>query len=318
MGAGASARLAAATAPLSGQQVEAVLRGFSEADRRKIGSALGTFGGSERTAASSSSAPPPSVAAQAHKQQAVTASKKAADVGNGGAGEYHITADDELEFELNQQERLFQQCMRSKISRDAKKKKDKQEKREADEKKRKQALEDAFDGEVEKLLTFVSDGWPIDTADAYGTTLLSEAAAGGSPDAIQVLLGSGADANTQGRNKRTPLWRASNAGYTECVQLLLRAGGDPRTPDEAGVKPYNVANGVEVKMLLECWDVSVTETLKEAKGAALKMRDAVRKDKEKKQRSEMEEALMQAKRKVQIAKTEVARKLKLVVTKLSA
>merc|ERR1712139_165379 len=72
---------------------------------------------------------------------------------------------------------------------------------------------------------------------------------------------------------RTPLWRAANAGHAGAVQLLLRAGGDPRTPDDAGSKPYHVANGVEVKSMLECWDVSVTETIKQALGANQKKQE---------------------------------------------
>merc|ERR1712187_207728 len=109
-------------------------------------------------------------------------------------------------------------------------------------------LDGAFENEVELLLTFLREGGEIDASDLYGSTLLSEAAAGGAEDCVDVLLGHGADPNSIGRNKRTPLWRAANAGYATVVQALLRGGGDPRTPDDSGVLPYNVANGAGVKM----------------------------------------------------------------------
>jgi len=70
-----------------------------------------------------------------------------------------------------------------------------------------------------------------------------------------MLLGEGANPNRRGRNMRTPLWRASYAGHPSCVQYLLRAGGDPRTPDEVGAKPYDVANGPEVRLIpVECFN----------------------------------------------------------------
>lgn len=95
--------------------------------------------------------------------------------------------------------------------------------------------------------------------------------------------------------------------------MLLRAGGDPRTTNDAAQKPYDVANGPEVKSLLECWDVSVTESIKAVKGAQLKKQQKASKEKEKKQSEEMANALEESERKAQIARTEAARKQKLVV-----
>merc|ERR1712166_432729 len=93
----------------------------------------------------------------------------------GGAGGALITCDDELSFELNKQEELFRKCMRNRTEREAKKKLEKQEKKELNQKKRNLAMENAFENEVDKLLDFFSEGFPIETADAYDTTLLSEA-----------------------------------------------------------------------------------------------------------------------------------------------
>merc|ERR1719247_271264 len=105
-------------------------------------------------------------------------------------------------------------------------------------------------------------GLNIEVGDEHGTTLLSEAAAGGAEEVCEMLVGEGADPNSQGRYKRTPLWRAAYAGHAVVVKMLLRAGSDPRTPDEQGSKPWDQANGADVKLLLESWDTSVTDTLK--------------------------------------------------------
>lgn len=295
-----------ATEQASVDDLSLAFEGLSPEDRARLTAALAAAqGGSTKESVNST---------EKTEQAPATATAEATATGDGGAGGAEITGDDELAFELNKQEELFRKCMRNRTEREAKKKLEKQQKKELDQKKRNQALEDAFENEVDKLLDFFSEGFSIETADAYNTTLLSEAGAGGAEDVIQILLGNGADPNRRGRNMRTPLWRAANAGQAGAVQLLLRAGGDPRTPDDAGSKPYHVANGVEVKMMLECWDVSVTETIKQAFGANQKKMEKERKEKEKKQKQEMKEAQESAERKVQIAKTEVARVQKMVVT----
>ncbi len=77
---------------------------------------------------------------------------------------------------------------------------------------RKALLEAAYDGEeaeLEKLLekaAALGMKDPVDTADAHGNTLLSEAAAGGALGTVKLLLGRGADPNSQGEFMRTPLW----------------------------------------------------------------------------------------------------------------
>uniref|UniRef100_A0A7S4UFD6 Uncharacterized protein n=1 Tax=Alexandrium monilatum TaxID=311494 RepID=A0A7S4UFD6_9DINO len=294
MGTGAIAGFSTAARQVKPEDLRNALGGVDAAQRARMAAALQSLD-AQASAASGGSA-------------------GAVDTGDGGAGGAEITGDDELAFELNQQELLFQKCMRARMEREAKLKLQRQQKKEADEKKRRDALENAFDGELDKLLQFFSDGFPIETADGYGTTLLSEAAAGGAEDCIAMLLGNGANVNKRGRNMRTPLWRAANAGHSGAVQMLLRAGGDPRTPDEIGAKPYHVANGVEVKTLLECWDVSITEKLVTTMAANQKKIEREKKAKEKKQKEEMQDALEQTQRKTQIARTEVARIQKMVVS----
>mmetsp|Transcript_55595 Transcript_55595/g.110492 ORF Transcript_55595/g.110492 Transcript_55595/m.110492 type:complete len:562 (-) Transcript_55595:72-1757(-) len=295
MGSGASsaAGVAAAVDAASPADLQACLQGLGLEERKKFANALTQEG-------------PATMSFDAgNSEDAAT---------NGAPGGAEITGDEELEFELTQQELMFQKCMRKRMEREAKRKLEKQQRKEANEKKCREAMEQAFEGELDKLLDFFGEGFPIDTMDPYGTTLLSEAAAGGADDCVEILVGEGADVNNIGRNRRTPLWRAANAGHARCVRMLLRAGGDPRIPDEHGAKPYHVANGADTKSLLECWDVSVTEKMLEGIHMNQKKLERERKAKDKMQREEMSQANEAAERRLQIAKTEVARIQKLVVT----
>ena len=52
----------------------------------------------------------------------------------------------------------------------------------------------------------------VDCEDANGNTPLSEAASGGQPDTIKMLIDRGADINTRGQFERTPIYR-----YRICI-----------------------------------------------------------------------------------------------------
>ena len=58
-----------------------------------------------------------------------------------------------------------------------------------------------------------------DCEDANGNTPMSEAAAGGSADAIRLLVKCGAEPNSKGAFGRTPLYRAAFAGHVEAIQV---------------------------------------------------------------------------------------------------
>uniref|UniRef100_H0W7B8 IQ motif and ankyrin repeat containing 1 n=1 Tax=Cavia porcellus TaxID=10141 RepID=H0W7B8_CAVPO len=150
---------------------------------------------------------------------------------------------------------------------------------------RRRLLDAAFDGdlaeiravldEVEQLLT--RDGVGQDEAgrarrlqrlvamveceDSHGNTPLSEAAAGGQPQAIRLLAELGASPNSKGAFGRTPLYRAAFGGHLEAVQVLLKLGADPRVYADDGNTPAQVASLNAVSTVLQSWDLSLTEAM---------------------------------------------------------
>ncbi|CAB1343386.1 unnamed protein product [Coregonus sp. 'balchen'] len=168
-----------------------------------------------------------------------------------------------------------------------KRKKDEDERKRKKEEKllRTRLLEAAFDGEAEEVLAIlkeVSDrdtkrGLGLDEAgkhqrllnqlcminitDANGNTAVSEAAGGGQPEVITLLVESGADINTRGAFGRTPIYRAAFGGHLGAVQTLLQLGADLRTHADDGSTPEQVASGEAVIAALQNWDLSATDSM---------------------------------------------------------
>uniref|UniRef100_A0A4W5NWW1 Uncharacterized protein n=1 Tax=Hucho hucho TaxID=62062 RepID=A0A4W5NWW1_9TELE len=166
-------------------------------------------------------------------------------------------------------------------------------KNEEDERKRKKEeqllrtrlLEAAFDGEAEEVLAILKEVSDRDTkhglglveagkrqrllnqlcminiTDANGNTAVSEAAGGGQPEVITLLVERGADINTRGAFGRTPIYRAAFGGHLGAVQTLLQLGSDPRTHADDGSTPEQVASEEAVIATLQNWDLSATDSM---------------------------------------------------------
>lgn len=80
----------------------------------------------------------------------------------------------------------------------------------------------------------------VDCEDANGNTPLSDAAGGGSVEAIMFLIERGANPNTIGAWGRTPLYRAAFGGHIGAVETLLQYGADPRIRAEDSNTPAEV------------------------------------------------------------------------------
>lgn len=247
-----------------------------------------------------------------------TSSKAAPLIADGTAvqGEDEDGADAELELELSKQEALFQKCLRKRADRERQRKLEKEARKSAKKAQNDKALEAAFDGEVDALLALFDQGVEPDCADEHGNTLLSEAAAGGGEDVVEVLLGEGCDPNSVGRYRRTPLWRAAFAGNATIIRMLLRGGSDPRDCDDQAAKPIDMASNAPSKELLLCWDTSATEKIQKnavkKRAANAKKADQEEKEKEQRQEDELMQAIDEATRKKQIARSELARTKKLL------
>merc|ERR1712179_896208 len=148
-------------------------------------------------------------------------------------------------------------------------------------------LEAAFDGEVgdmEEVLKEVEalddkNGIPrdemgtikrrkhifdiVECEDANENTPLSEAASGGSKDALQFLFERGANPNSIGAWGRTPLYRAAFAGHYDAVEYLLYCGGDPRIYAQDSNTPEQCASLDPIIELLRNWDIDTTDALLE-------------------------------------------------------
>jgi len=138
-------------------------------------------------------------------------------------------------------------------------------------------LELAFDGELEEVKKLLEKGADPLAKDGRENTSLSEAAVQGHLETVRYLLDwkapIGSDPNAHGSDGRTALHRAAFQGHQEVVQLLLERGSDPRTKDRQGELPYDMASNDETRAVLEGWDVTQTDKLKEERASAIDAED---------------------------------------------
>ncbi|XP_069077025.1 IQ motif and ankyrin repeat domain-containing protein 1 isoform X1 [Pleurodeles waltl] len=165
--------------------------------------------------------------------------------------------------------------------------KDEEERRKKieEQRRKKRILEAAFDGDVDEILAVLKEVSDLDTkngigydergkavrlrnqlnmvdcTDANGNTPLSEAASGGHPEAIKLLIERGAQLNTQGVFGRTPLYRAAFGAHIAAVEMLLQYGADPRIYAEDGSRPDQVASMDAVVNILRTWDTGLTDSM---------------------------------------------------------
>nr|XP_042717213.1 IQ motif and ankyrin repeat domain-containing protein 1 isoform X9 [Chrysemys picta bellii] len=150
---------------------------------------------------------------------------------------------------------------------------------------KKRMLEAAFDGDVEEMKAVLKEVSDLDTKNGVGTdekgkamrlsnhinmvectdvngnTPLSEAAGGGHPNAIKLLIENGANPNCKGAFGRTPLYRAAFGGHMAAVETLLQYGADPRLYADDGNTPEQIASLDSLVAILHSWDISLTELM---------------------------------------------------------
>jgi ankyrin repeat protein len=115
-------------------------------------------------------------------------------------------------------------------------------------------IQDIRNNDLTALKSRLAKGAPVDTRDPRGTTLLMYAAAIGSPEAVKLLLGSGADVNARNDVEATAL--ILGAGNPEKARMLVEKGADVNARSKLGRTPLMIAAGCDgcsatVKLLLD-------------------------------------------------------------------
>ncbi|XP_073191142.1 IQ motif and ankyrin repeat domain-containing protein 1 [Lepidochelys kempii] len=169
--------------------------------------------------------------------------------------------------------------------RERQKEEEKRKKQQEIQQRKKRMLEAAFDGDVEEMKAVLKEVSDLDTkngvgtdekgkatrlcnhinmvecTDSNGNTPLSEAAGGGHPNAIKLLIENGANPNCKGAFGRTPLYRAAFGGHMAAVETLLQYGADPRLYADDGNTPEQIASLDSLVAILQSWDISLTELM---------------------------------------------------------
>ena len=96
---------------------------------------------------------------------------------------------------------------------------------------RKEELENFLDGHG-------ADGFPIDTPDAHGNSLLCIACQNGLKRIVKVLLRREADINFQNKIGNTPLHFCYAFGFTSLAEYLQSKGADPEILNDRGMSCY--------------------------------------------------------------------------------
>jgi ankyrin repeat protein len=113
-----------------------------------------------------------------------------------------------------------------------------------------------FTGHTEPVEEWIRTGGNPNARRGNGSTLLCVACKhnAGYLGVVEVLLKAGADANTQGKHRRTPLSNACESGDSKLVELLLKFKADPEYLDDNGATSLHIAceNGLSevVEILL--------------------------------------------------------------------
>jgi ankyrin repeat protein len=99
----------------------------------------------------------------------------------------------------------------------------------------------AIFGHEEVVRAFLEGGANVESANAYHSTALHQAAWNGYRDVCRLLLDWGAKVDPLDEWKETPLHLAAWAGHLSVVQLLVERGADVRVKNDFGQTASEVA-----------------------------------------------------------------------------
>lgn len=102
------------------------------------------------------------------------------------------------------------------------------------------AADHAREGRSAEISALLARGFPINTTDDKGNTLLMLAAYHGHTETVRILLKAGAGPDVRNTKGQTPLGGVAFKGHIEIARLLLDAGADP-VADQGGSTPADFA-----------------------------------------------------------------------------
>jgi len=110
----------------------------------------------------------------------------------------------------------------------------------------------AREGFINPIQLIIEAGGEINPTDVGATPLLA-AILSNNPDAVELLLRSGADPNLRNKRALHPLFLTTmGTGRGPIMELLLKFGADPNVTDSRGKTPYDMCiSNNECKYLLE-------------------------------------------------------------------
>ncbi len=106
-------------------------------------------------------------------------------------------------------------------------------------------------GYRDMALFLIERGAELDPgADHNQRTLLHEAARGGHPELISLLVENGLDVNAEDEYGNTPLLLATRPAHSQAVKTLIEAGADVNASNSGGVTPlHDAASGGQVEIV---------------------------------------------------------------------
>ena len=99
----------------------------------------------------------------------------------------------------------------------------------------------AYQGDLDKVRSFIEKGTDVDAKDDGNATPLHKAAIGGHKDVVELLIGNAANIHARDQWNYTPVHYAVWSWNTEVAELLIEKGADVQAKDRWGWTPLHYA-----------------------------------------------------------------------------
>jgi pectate lyase len=109
----------------------------------------------------------------------------------------------------------------------------------------------AYQGDLDKVRSFIEKGADINTTDSHGSALLHYAARRGHKALVEFLIARGADVNAKGNRSFTPLHSAAAGGHKDVVALLLDNAANINAKGQWDYTPIYYAAWSEITEVVE-------------------------------------------------------------------